>query len=125
MTNKQVLNAINSYKDDYYYVAQERLGAIHPDADIREDDILTELESIVKEDLNDKGFTKEEIEEILEQNLTKETAYKFMAYFISLYDEAYTVEEVKSVIDNHPDLDIEEFDEVDFEEIDKAFKMLK
>lgn len=48
-----------------------------------------------------------------------------MAYFISLYDEAYTAKEVKSVIDNHPDLDIEEFDEVDFEEIDKAFKMLK
>lgn len=46
MTNKQVLNAINSYKDDYYYVAQERLSAIHPDADIREDDILAELESL-------------------------------------------------------------------------------
>lgn len=124
MTNKQVLNAINSYKNDYYFVAQEKLSAIHPDADIREDDILVELESIVKEDLDDKGFTKEEIEGILEQNLTKAIAYKFMAYFISLYDEAYTAEEVKSVINEHPDLDIEEFDEVDFEEINKAFDLL-
>jgi hypothetical protein len=124
MTHKQLLNALNTYKGVHYSVALGELARLNPeDADI-EDDVSIEFELNVKQDLDHRNFTKEEIDEILEQSLTKATAYKFMAYFISQYDEFRTVEELKKAIGSYDVLDIDEFDEQDFEEIIKARALL-
>ena len=125
MEYKQLLNALNSYKSDYYNVAQDTLSSIHPDANITESDILNEMELIIKEDLADTGFTEEEIEQVLEQSLDNDVAYKFMAYFCSLYNDYTSSNELMKLIEENQDLDLDEFTEEDIDEIFLASKTLK
>lgn len=106
MTHSQVNIALNRYYNDFYSVLDEP-----------EDTIEQVLEEIVTNDLEDKGFTDEEIEQILGRQLNKETAYKFMAYFILLFTDFNSSNELMKVIEEHPDLSLDEFDEEDIDSI--------
>lgn len=44
------------------------------------------VKEAIREDLIDKKFTKGEVQEILEENATVETMYKFIAYACLVYD---------------------------------------
>lgn len=72
------------YED--YYCEYERLATengYHPDDDFEK------IYEMMAEDLDDKGFTDDEIDEILYKHPSKNTIYKFIAYKLLTYDDFY------------------------------------
>lgn len=111
MTHSQLNIALNRY---FNGILQNDL-----DSALAEFGETTEnvLEEIAEADLVDKGFTDEEIDQIICRQLNKETAYKFMAYFILLYTDFNSSNELMNVIEEHPDLSLDEFNEEDIDSI--------
>lgn len=83
------------------------------------------LES-VKDDLEDKGFTSIEADEIIKKtvegtyNFDEAVCYKFLAYIYALYNDYDDVEELKNIIEGSEYSDIEDFIDEDFEELVKV-----
>ena len=106
---------LNGYIDDYKTVAIPRLGLSSDDGrDWLKDKTLLR---VISEDLYDKGFVKSEINEIISMNISNETSYRLVAYLISLFDEFTTIDELKKVIDEHPDLDLDDFIDTDLDKL--------
>lgn len=113
-----VFGLYNGYLNDYMQVYSEENGIDDLD-EVEEEDIY----SIIYDDLTDKEFTEEEVEEItLREIKNEETLYKLGAYMIALYG-AENYEEWKDIIKNDvkaelPDEEIkklwEALDKVDF-----------
>ena len=101
--------AINDYFDDYQKTVQENGNPCD----------FTEIEKAVNEDLADKGFYKFEIDSIIIGDPTQETSYKFMAYYICLYADWTTIDELTKLIEEHHLLDKNDFDEDDINNIFK------
>lgn len=100
---KQVKIAIDSYIYDYK-------KSLETNSEL-------ELQEAIQDDLLDKNFTEEEIKEILDGQLNKETSYKFLAYFMLLYADWTTANELMNLIEEHSLLDLDEFSEDDIDNI--------
>lgn len=114
-----VFGLYNGYLNDYMQVYSEENGIDDLD-EVEEEDIY----SIIYDDLTDKEFTEEEVEEItLREIKNEETLYKLGAYMIALYEQPEDYKEWKDIIKNDvkaelPDEEIkklwEALDKVDF-----------
>lgn len=78
-----------------------------------------ELNTEIEIDLIDKGFSNEEISEILSDGeISKATIYKAIAYFILLFDDEWdTIKKLKSVIKFQEIMDVENFTDEDLKGI--------
>ena len=103
---RQVKRAIVSYKNDLNSSLSDELKD-------------SALNTLVTEDLLDKGFSKDEVDEIVSQDISKDTSYKFMAYYLYLIDSYNNINEMTNLIKESYDLNIEEFDEDDLNNIFK------
>lgn len=67
------------------------------------DDIFEDrkFQDFVSEDLEDKGFSPDEANQIVNQRLDNDTlAYKFLAYRFAIYNSYNSLEELKDIINN-------------------------
>lgn len=103
---RQVKRAIISYKNDLNSSLSDELKD-------------TALDRLIMEDLVDKDFSNDEANEIINQDLSKDTSYKFMAYYIYLINPYNTMNEMINLIKESYDVNIEEFDEDDLNNIFK------
>ena len=97
-------NVVESYIDNHYENSLEITSEPH-------------IQEAIYEDLLDKNFTKEEINEILDSHPSQVTSYKFLAYFILLYHDWTTSNELMNLIKNHLVLNLDEFSEDDINNI--------
>lgn len=58
------------------------------------------VESVIRMDLDDKGFSQKEIESLLNGKPSTTTAYKFIAYSFTLYEDFYTKSELEEIIED-------------------------
>ena len=93
-----VLGLYDEYKTEYMQIFAEENGVKDLD-EINEEDIY----SMICEDLDDKEFTEEEIEEITSREMKEETLYKLGAYMILLYAQPDDYDEWKSIITDELD----------------------
>lgn len=100
---RQIKIAIDSYINDY----KKSLDTTSE----------LEIQEIIQDDLLDKNFTEEEVKELLDNQPNKETGYKFLAYFMLLYNDWTTSNELMNLIEEHPLLDLDEFSEEDIDNI--------
>lgn len=78
---------------------------------------FTEIEENIKKELSKKNFYKYEIDSIIEGLPTKEVGYKFMAYYLCRVENWVTRDELVKIIENHPKLDIDDFEDKDLDNI--------
>lgn len=78
-----------------------------------------ELNMAIEDDLEDKGFSKEEINEIISNDkISNTTMYKAIAYFLLLFDiEWNTIKELKDTIKEQEIMDIENITDEDLKGI--------
>ena len=80
----------------------------------------------VRTDLEDKGFTNTETDEIINKTVDgtytfeESVCYKWLAYLYVLYNDYDTTEELIEIIKDSDLSDIEDYIDEDFEEIVKA-----
>lgn len=84
-----VMNLFGEYENVYMDLYSKRENVDFDD--VEEEDIFP----YVEEDLFDKGFSKEEIDEIVCHQMNENTFYKLGAYMIALYNQPETFEEWK------------------------------
>lgn len=110
--NKKIIDRIvDSYLDDYIKVAKEQLNTNEDRDWLRDKDFI----EIIENDLSDKGFSKQEINEILNNNKSKETSYKIVAYCLCLLMDYTNIKELKECIKEYVK---EDYIENDFSEDD-------
>lgn len=63
-------------------------------SDLEEPAVIEKMTEV----LEHKGFSKDEIKELLTETREKEIKYRFLAYFCRLYSECYTIEDVNLAI---------------------------
>lgn len=105
---------LNKYIDDV-------VDDIIADLDMSEDEIYysNELKDTIEEELTKKGFSKEEAQEVSIKSLSNETAYKFLSYAYQLYNDYHTVDELKKIITDFSESNIEDFTDEDINQIYK------
>lgn len=80
-----------------------------------------EFKDIVINDLEDKGFSKQESELLVAENSgTQETLYKIIAYLLRLYNDFNTKDELVELIKEHYDTNIDNYTDKDLDNIVKA-----
>lgn len=114
---KRLTDALDQYMNDYLntYVEQKGLNPDNADDYIEDKEYLDMLEN----DLEDKGFSKEEAQSIVIRSLDKETAYKFMTYVILLCNSFENIDEMKKVIVDDLYWSLDDFTE---DELNKIYK---
>lgn len=85
----------NKFYDNYY----EDYTTVGVSLEFHPDDDFEQIHGMIAEDLDDKGFTEDEIDEILNEKPCLKTQYKFIAYAVSLYHEFYDINELKTLLD--------------------------
>ena len=122
MDNQQLFASILSeclaeHKMTWFEYACNDKGLNPNDVDYA--DVSDVLETkYVEPDLIEKGFTKKEAQEISLQQISEKTALKFMAYFVSLYEEYENYEEFVQIInEDMPDFGIKNLPEKTLQEI--------
>lgn len=87
-----VMNLFGEYENCFIevYAARENIDF----DDVVEKDIFPDLEN----DFSDKGFTKQEIDEILVHQMNENTFYKLGAYMIALFNQPETLDEWRESI---------------------------
>lgn len=122
---KHLKEALENYLYDYLRVYADEQDL---DMDDAEEYIFDEeYHEMIELDLLDKDFSSDEVKEIISSidyeintdNISKETAYKFMAYYIRLIDYFDTIEELEEVMENGLEWSIDDFTE---EELDGIVK---
>lgn len=123
MIQKEFKNLWNSYVNDYMMIVFEENRDLFNDIeDVIESE---ELKASITEDLEDKGFSKEEIEELCENNGGSiDTLYKIIAYIISLYNDYSSKDELIELLEEHPDTDIDNYTDEDLNKILIAYDKL-
>lgn len=122
MKNTTVFKLIDDYLSDYIPIAVDALKLNDDDGrDWLKDKTFIEL---ISNDLDDKGFSKSEIDEILFRELSTNTAYKIVAYCLSLYDDYKTIDELKDIIQDYYSITTDEFTDEDLELIIKCAQKL-
>lgn len=84
-------------------------------------------------DLSDKGFSKEEIAELIADNVSEnikgsisiDTQYLFVAYALSLLEEYYSKEELVAIMNDCEDCEMDEIEEDDINKIWEKSKNLE
>lgn len=117
------------YKNDYISICLDNYKDKLSKQDIELLKEGTSLEKVpcfvdvITEDLQDKGFSNEEIYNIITTNLTKDVAYKYIAYVVSLTNDYDCLEEFNELIEN--DFNSNPIDKETFEYIYKAYQTLE
>ena len=83
-----------------------------------------ELNEMIFEDLTDKNFNYHEVNEIIMQQGSNDTMYKFLAYFIATESEYNSVDELKYIIETSSYHDITNYTLEDFNKIFEAYKKI-
>lgn len=83
-----------------------------------------ELNEMIFEDLTDKNFNYHEVNEIIMQQGSNDTMYKFLAYFIATESEYNSVDELKYIIETSSYHDITNYTLEDFNNIFEAYKKI-
>jgi len=92
---KVVMNLYGEHKTCLMQVYADR-EEIDDIDDVFEEEIYENLE----EDFRDKGFTQQEIDEILVQQMKESTFYKLGAYMIALFNQPETLDEWRESVKN-------------------------
>ena len=118
MLNKEFKKLWTDYIEDYIIVLDEQGNYDDPRDIIGSNELIETITS----DLEDKGFTKEDCNAIVNNfdGLDHQIIYKLIAYLLWLFDEYTSIEELKAVINEHYDTDIDNYTDEDLEEIIKA-----
>lgn len=120
MQLKTVENAYMKFYDEMVTVsmgdASEGGKFYHPDDDFEH------FEEMIAEDLEDKGFSDDEIDEVLDHNKVLPSSYKFIAYRLLLENPFSTKEELVNLINNSSYFSIDEFEDEDLDLILKYSK---
>lgn len=101
----RLLSKVNSqYKQDYCdyclteeFLSEEEKSIIEEGTYLDRSPVFVE---VITEDLSDKGFTKSEIDQIIINQIDKETALKYIAYVVSLSNDYNSYEEFSKLIED-------------------------
>lgn len=115
---KYIKQALDEYRQDMYLEACAINNIKLSDA--YSNDIQNIVKSLIDNDLLSNGFDKDEINEISEQLLSTETAYKFLAYFLKSLDQYDSIDKLVPIIEKYTSFDIEDFSTDDLNKIVEA-----
>lgn len=101
MTNKIIFNCLDEHVSSWLEYAEEELNIPYEELTYEE-----VFDVAAKGDFKDKGFTDREIQELYLRELSEHTAYKFMAYWIALFNQPDTFEEWKISAREDAELDL-------------------
>ena len=99
------------YRDDYCQIIDQ--DATFANKDIRDEAYRAKLKEFMSADLNDKGFDKDEITELLKMedngipSINKGAWTHFCAYSLSLIKEYESYDEMCDIIDHEFDIKVE------------------
>lgn len=117
---KYLDESLHNYFKDYVqtFIRENNLEESSIEEYLKNPDFL----NVIKDDLDDKGFSKSEIDEIINNNMNKLTGSKFLAYYILLTNSYNTQEEMNKIITDDLGWSIEDFSEDDLYNILKCSK---
>lgn len=118
---KYLNEALNDYFNDnvQIYIMKNKLDSSDLDLYLNDKNFLDMIENKLS-----KVFSKSEAQSIVTRSMDKETAYKFMAYYILSINPYDTIEQLQEIIKNYLFWSVEDFSDEELDMILKYGKQL-